>query len=68
MLCTINFGLFLLRLLPGWNVVLSINGVLWAWVYLRFYQKHDSGAQGDASDAFAFDQFFPSVLQYVKAC
>lgn len=61
--CAINFVLFLFGLLSGWNVVLSFNGFVWAWVYLRFHQRHESGAKGDASDAFAFDQFFPAALQ-----
>jgi hypothetical protein len=34
-----------------------------SWVYLRFYQVRN-GVAGDASDAFAFAEFFPVIMQF----
>ena len=33
-----------------------------SWAYLRFFQLHGS-VPGDASDSFAFSEFFPQLLQ-----
>lgn len=41
-------------------------GFVLGWVYLRFFQKlPQSPYSGDASDAFAFSQFFPSPFRTV---
>lgn len=45
------------------TLVEGAAGVLVAWIYLRFYQTHASGARGDFSDSFAFDSFFPDAMQ-----
>ncbi|KAG8626707.1 hypothetical protein KVT40_005652 [Elsinoe batatas] len=52
-------------------------GFLTSWIYLRFYRVapsviststgEDSTVKGDASDTFAFSQFFPEPMQVVLA-
>ena len=34
--------------------VLFLFGLLTSWIYLRFYQKHSNGNQGDSADKFSF--------------
>lgn len=34
-----------------------------AWVYLRFYQYGAAGQRGDASESFAFVEYFPSFIR-----
>ena len=43
-------------------VMLASYGFLTSWTYLRFYQRRET-VQGDASEAFAFEEFMPSPLQ-----
>lgn len=49
------------------DILLAAHGLLFAWVYLRFYQPHaseldSSTVLGDASEAFAFaSMFFPAL-------
>ncbi|KNC50690.1 uncharacterized protein AMSG_00848 [Thecamonas trahens ATCC 50062] len=45
------------------TLVEGAAGVVVAWTYLRFYQKHDNGVRGDFSDSFAFASFFPDAMQ-----
>ena len=42
--------------------VLLSSGVMSAWVYLRFYQRHSRG-RGDLADHFSFASFFPRVFR-----
>jgi len=52
----------LANLISGSTVALSLNGILVAWVYLRFYQSHSKG-RGDQASHFAFKTFFPKPVQ-----
>ncbi|ESO02521.1 hypothetical protein HELRODRAFT_94619 [Helobdella robusta] len=45
--------------------VLFTFGLLNSWVYLRFYQKHGNGYQGDSAEKFSLASFFPVLLQPV---
>lgn len=50
------------------DILLAMHGLLCGWIYLRFYQPHESElgpsmAAGDASEAFAFASMFFSSLQ-----
>jgi hypothetical protein len=45
-------------------VVMAAHGVMWSWVYLRFYQVKD-GSVGDAAESFTFVDFFPQLIQPV---
>lgn len=45
----------------------DIWGAYSAWVYLRFFQPHGSGARGDDSDDFAFAALFPPAARPVIA-
>jgi len=42
-------------------VLLGLNGIIVAWVYLRFYQSHSKG-RGDQAAHFAFKTFFPKPM------
>ena len=42
--------------------VLLSSGVMSAWIYLRFYQRHSRG-RGDLADHFSFASFFPRVFR-----
>jgi len=48
----------------GSMAIMAINGALWSWVYLRFYQAKD-GSIGDLSESFTFVDFFPALVQPV---
>jgi membrane associated rhomboid family serine protease len=42
-------------------------GFLYAWVYLRYYQRNSGSAVvGDLNDSFAFVTFYPEFMQYVS--
>jgi membrane associated rhomboid family serine protease len=49
------------------DILLAFNGLIFGWIYLRFYQPppelHAGAAWGDASEAFAFASMFFSSLQ-----
>lgn len=49
---------------PAYFVGLVCAGILFAWYYLRFFQKLDN-VRGDHSKSFAFASIFPEALQYV---
>src|SRR5258705_9935112 len=55
--------LWLLGQLDGTHPVMFGSGLLISWTYLRFYQRHRNGTQGDPAETFAFAGFFPTVLQ-----
>jgi len=63
-------GVFLLSLTPllsSASVFLAMTGFLSSWTYLRFYKQafadldtsQNSSLRGDASETFAFAEFFP---------
>ena len=53
-----------LRVTTWAPMMLATYGFLASWTYLRFYQRREA-VQGDASDAFAFEEFLPAPLQCV---
>lgn len=55
--------LYVIGLINLTYVIMLINGNFVGWVYLRFYQKHKNGTQGDSSSTFVFASFFPSQIQ-----
>lgn len=57
--------LWLIGLLDGTHPVMFCSGLLVAWVYLRFYQRHPNGSKGDSAESFSFSSFFPSIVQPV---
>lgn len=38
-------------------------GLLYSWIYLRFFQVRSGNSKGDFSEGFAFATFFPEMLQ-----
>jgi len=66
-------GVFLLSLTPLLSVasfLLAISGFLTSWIYLRFYKpafpdldSAQSSLRGDASETFAFAEFFPDPVK-----
>jgi membrane associated rhomboid family serine protease len=42
--------------------ILLSCGLISAWVYLRFYQRHSRG-RGDLADHFSFASFFPKIFR-----
>ncbi|XP_023029117.1 transmembrane protein 115 [Leptinotarsa decemlineata] len=53
----------LVGLVDGTYPTMFFSGLIVSWVYLRFYQKHSNGSQGDMADYFTFASFFPNVIQ-----
>ncbi|XP_066260872.1 transmembrane protein 115 isoform X1 [Euwallacea similis] len=53
----------LVGLVDGTYPTMYFWGMIVSWVYLRFYQKHNSGSRGDMADYFTFASFFPNVIQ-----
>lgn len=54
------------NLLDLGGLAFSIGGLYYSWVYLRFFQRHESGL-GDPSETFAFQTFFPEQVAPVVA-
>lgn len=48
---------------PPDELLFAANGILAAWVYLRYYQPREAGAAGDPSPEFSFAALFPSPLR-----
>ena len=48
---------------PPDELLFACNGLLFAWVYLRYYQPRQDGQTGDTSSDFTFARLFPSPLQ-----
>ena len=48
---------------PPDELLFVVNGILAAWVYLRYYQPREAGLAGDPSAEFAFARLFPLPLQ-----
>ncbi|CAH8484413.1 unnamed protein product [Dicrocoelium dendriticum] len=55
--------LFTFELINFVSLSMFLIGVLVAWLYLRFFQRHESGTLGDVTDSFTFSGFFPNHLQ-----
>jgi hypothetical protein len=63
--------LTLIRLLSFASVLLVTTGFLTSWIYLRFYKQafpdletsQPSSLRGDASETFAFAEFFPEPVK-----
>jgi hypothetical protein len=61
--------LYLFNLTSGVSVITFFYGLVIAWIYLRFIQKHPRSSsngnisKGDLSHAFSFSTFFPNVMQ-----
>jgi membrane associated rhomboid family serine protease len=63
--------LSLTPLLPGATPWLAVFGLLTSWTYLRFYKtvfpdldsSQPSSLRGDASETFAFAEFFPAPVK-----
>ena len=61
------FALSLTPILSSASLFLALNGFLVSWVYLRFYKsafpdletQQPASLRGDASESFAFSEFFP---------
>ncbi|TGZ66714.1 hypothetical protein CRM22_005163 [Opisthorchis felineus] len=45
------------------SFMMFATGILVAWFYLRFFQKHSNGIVGDLADTFTFSGFFPNHLE-----
>uniref|UniRef100_A0A7S3F9I1 Uncharacterized protein n=1 Tax=Haptolina ericina TaxID=156174 RepID=A0A7S3F9I1_9EUKA len=58
--CTVL--LLLLRAGPPDEILFACNGMLAAWMYLRYYQPRADGYMGDPSPTFQFSMLFPSPL------
>lgn len=61
LLLLVNFTFFFLGF-PSTSLPFTFFGVCGAWVYLRFYQRHE-GHVGDRSEEFSFASFFPEPLK-----
>ncbi|KXJ20253.1 transmembrane protein 115 [Exaiptasia diaphana] len=55
--------LCLVGIVPIIQLPQMVSGILFAWVYLRFYQPRARGARGDLSEEFSCASFFPHQLQ-----
>lgn len=50
-------------LLEGVYCTMFGSGIVFSWIYLRFYQRHSNGTRGDHAENFNFASFFPNVIQ-----
>jgi hypothetical protein len=61
----IVFGLLLaaraVRLVAFGDLAFAAGGLVFGWVYLRYFQKREVG-HGDLSESFAFQSFFPEPV------
>jgi hypothetical protein len=65
------FALTLTPLLSSASLFLALNGFLVSWTYLRFYKsafpdleaQQSTPLRGDASETFAFAEFFPQPIK-----
>eukprot|EP01102_Stenamoeba_stenopodia_P014466 TRINITY_DN4808_c0_g1_i2.p1 TRINITY_DN4808_c0_g1~~TRINITY_DN4808_c0_g1_i2.p1 ORF type:complete len:174 (+),score=30.07 TRINITY_DN4808_c0_g1_i2:567-1088(+) len=56
-------GMSALGVISGLKYIpFPLFGLLYSWVYLRFFQVRGS-TKGDVSEGFAFATFFPEILQ-----
>eukprot|EP01080_Neovahlkampfia_damariscottae_P004220 gene4220-7557_t len=44
------------------QILLSLFGISFGWIFLRFYIKNDDGTIGFKEDSFSFSSFFPSNI------
>ena len=58
-MCGVFLAIFarFIRIVPGPFPIMFSWGMLVAWVYLRFYQKHDAKTKGDPAEGFSFARF-----------
>ncbi|KAI0137236.1 eukaryotic integral membrane protein [Xylariales sp. AK1849] len=69
------FVLTLTPILSTASLLLAISGLVTSWTYLRFYKtifpdldsSQPTSMRGDASETFAFAEFFPGVVKPVVA-
>mmetsp|Transcript_599 Transcript_599/g.1008 ORF Transcript_599/g.1008 Transcript_599/m.1008 type:complete len:326 (-) Transcript_599:57-1034(-) len=47
------------------EVAYSFYGLIFGWMYLRFFKDNGDGTHGDSSPTFSFASFFPDVLSPV---
>jgi membrane associated rhomboid family serine protease len=57
------FSLFLLT--KPLLILFVLFGIIYGWIYLRFFQSKGSNIIGDMSDQFSFASFFPEPIQPV---
>lgn len=48
--------LWLVGLVEGMYPLMFGNGIIVAWVYMRFWQQHSNARKGDLSDSFQFEK------------
>lgn len=56
-------GLYLLGAVRLHVPLMAMQGIMVAWVFLRFFQTKEDSVRGDPSDNFTFADLFPSNLQ-----
>jgi len=44
-------------------ILFVLFGIIYGWIYLRFYQNKGNNIVGDMSDQFSFASFFPEPIQ-----
>lgn len=49
--------LWALGLLDGTHPAMFCFGLIVSWIYLRFYQRHSNGLQGDTAESFTFVRY-----------
>jgi len=55
------FSIFLLS--KPLLILFVLFGIIYGWIYLRFYQNKGNNIVGDMSDQFSFASFFPEPIQ-----
>jgi len=61
-LLLMNCGIFLLGLPSSESFSFTVFGVIFSWIYLRFFQVK-AGIVGDMSEQFSLASFFPEPVQ-----
>ncbi|CAF1163854.1 unnamed protein product [Rotaria sordida] len=54
--------LWIVYAVPIHFLIMLSFGIIISWTYLRFFQVHQNGTQGDMSTSFSFASFFPPPI------
>ena len=60
-LLIITILVYLIGGVNGSYPIMFGSGILVSWIYLRFYQKHNNGYNGDMAETFTFHRFTDNI-------
>jgi len=63
MLILLNVALISFAFIPSESIFFTLLGVVFSWIYLRFFQVKADNVVGDMNESFSFASFFPEFMQ-----